>query len=123
MKLTELETKLNEKDFDCKFIKINNKTIKQDRLYLSIDKNYQIYFVDVDSQIFMNVFIQKPKDFDFSNYKQSDDEKAKCRGAKFKVLNILKNEGIDGLEAYENEGDVLLSVPKKDTSTKKKFDL
>ncbi|ABO55665.1 hypothetical protein LA345_16080 [Burkholderia vietnamiensis] len=123
MKLTELETKLNEKQFECKLVKINNKTIKQDRLYLSIDKNYSIYFIDVDSKIFMNIFVSRPKDFDFSNYKQSDEEKAKCRGAKFKVLNILKNEGIDGLETYANESDVLLYIPKSDTSNKKKFEL
>ncbi|MDN8026740.1 hypothetical protein QZN10_39665 [Burkholderia contaminans] len=123
MKLTELETKLGEKDFDCKFVKINNKTIKQDRLYLSVDKNYQIYFVDVEGQIFMNVFVQKPKDFDFKNYKQSDEEKEKCRSAKFKVLNILKQEGIDGIENYASESDVLLSFPKKDATNKKKFDL
>ena len=119
MKLDQLQALLEEKNFSVKFVKINNEKTKQERVYLEINKEFKFHFAMFEDKPFLYVFINHPKGFDYTGYKQTDEEKAKCKTAKFKVLNALYNERIEGLEDYENEEAVLLA-PK---SSKKKIDL
>jgi hypothetical protein len=119
MKLEKLKEILEEKEYAVELVKVNNAKTKQDRLYLKINSSFKIHFAEFEDSLFMYVFINHPKGFDYTNYKQTDDEKARCRTAKFNALNLLYEERIEGLEDYETEEAVLLS-PK---SGKKKFDL
>lgn len=124
MKLKELETKLVEKDFDAKIVKINSDKTEQERIYLNLDKAFSTYFIEFEAKPFLYVYINRPKGFDYSKIKELGEEKlneesSKCKNAKFKILNILKQEGIEGIEFYENESD----VPLKPVSKKKKIEL
>lgn len=124
MKLKDLETKLVEKDFDVKFVKVDTDKVKQERIYLNLDKSFSTYFIDFEGKLFLYVYINRPKGFDYSKIKELgeevlNEESSKCRSAKMKILNILKQEGIEGVEFYGNESDVQL----KPVSKKKKIEL
>ncbi len=124
MKLKDLETKLVEKDFDVKFVKVDTDKVKQERIYLNLDKAFSTYFIDFEGKPFLYVYISRQKGFDYSTIKTFseevlNEENSKCRSAKLKILNILKQEGIEGVEFYENESD----VPLKPASKKKKIEL
>jgi hypothetical protein len=116
MKLQELQPKLLSKKISASYTSLNNEFVKQERLYLNIHEQFQVYFVSFQEKPFLKVYIQRPKDFDFRNIKQSTLETERCKKAKLQFLSALKNLelGIDGLESYEKWEDVLLS-PKSDS--------
>ncbi|HDR9039767.1 TPA: hypothetical protein QDA96_000389 [Burkholderia vietnamiensis] len=61
MKLKDLETKLVEKDFDVKFVKVDTDKVKQERIYLNLDKAFSTYFIDFEGKPFLYVYIVKTK--------------------------------------------------------------
>ena len=115
MKLQDLQTKLIEKKIYASYVKLNNEHIKQERVYLNINEQFQVYFINFKEKPFLKVYIARPKDFDYKNIKQSELETERCKKAKLQFLMALKNLalGIEDLESYEKWDDVLLS-PKSD---------
>ena len=116
MKLEDLQIKLNEKKITATYSKLNNEFVKQERVYLNINEQFQVYFIKAKEKPFLKVYIQRPKGFDFKNIKQSDLETEKCKKAKFQFLAMFKKLELDieNLEEYENWSSVLLS-PKSDS--------
>lgn len=125
MKLTELHALLEENGYVPQFktiektieIEGKQKTIKIDRIYLNeSSKSCQLYFEG--SNPFLYVFLKQAKGFDFKTYKQSDEDKQKCRKAKFELLNLLKEDGFKGIEEYASAEETLL-FPKRPEPKKK----
>ena len=121
MKLQELQIKLSEKEISATYKKISNEHLNQERVYLNINKQFQVYFIEFDKKLFLKVYIQRPADFDYKGIKQSDLETERCKKAKLQILLFLKNLDlkIEDLETYEKWNDVLLA-PK---SNKKKIEI
>ncbi|WP_139093286.1 hypothetical protein [Delftia sp. JD2] len=115
MKLQELQTRLTEKKINSTYSKISNEFVNQERVYLNINKQFLVYFIQFDDKPFLKVYIQRPKNFDFKNIKQSELETERCKKAKLQFLNAIKflESGIQNLEEYENWNDVQLS-PKSE---------
>jgi hypothetical protein len=87
---------------------IDNKTTKQDRLYVTLSDSYDTWLIEYEDNFFMNIYIKRPKDFDFTQ-KQTEEEKEACKSAKFILLNELINtHGLKGIELYTDSKDVLL---------------
>lgn len=119
--LENLAETLNLKSIDSSFKSIKNEHIAQDRVYLNLNKQYQIYFIEFENKPFLKVYIQRAKGFDYKNVKQSELETEQCKKAKLQILQFLKNQNveIDNLETYDKQENVLL-VPK---SSKKKIEI
>lgn len=119
--LEQLTEKLNLKSIDSTFKAIENEHIKQERVYLNLNKQYQIYFIMFEDKPFLKVYIQRAKGFDYKNIKQSDLETEQCKKAKLQILLFLKNQEVEikDLETYDKQENVLL-VPK---SSKKKIEI
>ncbi|MBC7747708.1 MAG: hypothetical protein H7Z76_03855 [Methylotenera sp.] len=119
--LKKIEEQLNEKEIKSNLKKINTEKINQERVYVNINKQFLIYFVEFEKKPFLKVFIQRPAGFDYSGVKQSELETERCKKAKQQILLFIRNHGveIENLENYTDEKTVLL-VP---TSTKKKIDI
>ncbi|PMP82258.1 MAG: hypothetical protein C0175_03915 [Caldisericum exile] len=121
MKLQELQEQLSEKEFSATYKKISNDTVKQERVYLNVNKQYQVFFIDFEDKPFLKVYIKRPEGFDFKNIKQSELETEMCKKAKFQILKLIRNQQVEikNLEAYEKWEDVLIA-PK---SGKKKIEI
>ena len=119
--LEQLTEKLNLKSIDSTFKSIENEHIKQERVYLNLNKQYQIYFIMFEDKPFLKVYIQRAKGFDYKNIKQSDLETEQCKKAKLQILLFLRNQEVEikDLEIYDKQENVLL-VPK---SSKKKIEI
>lgn len=119
--LEQLTEKLNLKSIDSTFKSIENEHIKQERVYLNLNKQYQIYFIMFEDKPFLKVYIQRAKGFDYKNIKQSDLETEQCKKAKLQILLFLRNQEVEikDLEVYDKQENVLL-VPK---SSKKKIEI
>lgn len=46
MKLQELQNKLIEKKIYASYVKLNNEHVKQERVYLNINEQFQVYFIN-----------------------------------------------------------------------------
>lgn len=119
--LKEIENQLTDKEIKANLKLINNDATKQERVYLNINKQFLVYFIEFEKKPFLKVYIQRPEGFDFKGVKQSDLETERCKKAKFQILNFLKTNlvEIENIESYADETQVILS-PK---STKKKIEI
>lgn len=119
--LEQLQTELETKDISASYRKIKNEKIEQERVYMNLDKKFLTYFILYENKLFLKVYIARPQGFNFTGIKQSQDETDRCKKAKLKLLEFIKENAVTSfeLEAYENWNTVNLS-PK---SSKAKLDL
>jgi hypothetical protein len=91
-------------------VSVNLKEMKDEsmRLYVRLDKQFTIYFIEWDEEPFLKVYIARSYGFDYRGLKQSDLENDRCKVAKLEVLQQLKAFGIDGLEEYSDWQSVKL---------------
>jgi hypothetical protein len=120
MKLTDLEIALDAKGYDVLYVEVAK---KQDRLYLDLEekknRKFNVYFADSQGSPFLYVFTNRPNEIKH-NIEQTDDEKIQCIEAKFRILKLLKSDGIKGTEQYKTIDAVPLTPqPNK----KKRIDL
>lgn len=121
MDLQKLQEELDSMSYSTSLKQVINEAKKtaETRLYLNISREVTSYFIIFESKPFLKVFIQRPKDFNYAGYKQTEDDNTKCKNAKFKILNALSDSGISGIEHY-NSSDETQITPK---SSAKKIDL
>ena len=122
MKLLEqLEKQLEEKRISAKFKSINTEKINQERVYVNLDKAFQTYFIEFENKLFLKVYIQRAKGFNFSGIKQSELETERCIKAKLAMLIFMRNQNImnESLETATTIDEISIS-PK---SSKVKLDL
>lgn len=104
--LVELEKALEKKGYEATYVEINNKTIKQNRVYLDLEnkktRKFIFYFAVFEGKLFLYVFLNRPYGFDYTNFKQTEEEKKRCLEAKFGVLKLMNAEGIKGIEQHES---------------------
>jgi hypothetical protein len=121
MKIEQFEKILNESEYDTKIVKIPAKielgTKEEERVYIEVTNKYSIYFTAFEKIFVMKVFIKRPKDAPKS--KQTEEENKQCIEAKFKLLNVLRADGIEHIEHYDSVETTFMQ-PK---SAKKKIDL
>lgn len=111
MKLEQFEKQFTDSDYATRIIKIDKDGIKEDRLYLEVHDSYSIFFTAFEKIFVMKVFIKRPKDAPYS--KQTDEENKKCLEAKFKLLGVLRAEGIEFIEHYDSLDKVVMMPRKK----------
>ena len=119
--LEKLQQELDGKEISVTYKKIKNEKVEQERVYINLDKQFLTYFIIFEENLFLKVYIARPKGFDFTGVKQSAEETERCKKAKLKILDFLKKENATSLtlEKYEAWNKVNLTP----TSSKKKLDL
>jgi hypothetical protein len=99
MELRRLGDLLGEKK-----ITVNLKEMKDSsvRLYVRIDVQFTIYFIQWDGKPFLKVYINRGHGYDYKGQKQSELENQRCRKAKFQILKAFAEKYIPevGLEQY-----------------------
>ncbi|MFA1584659.1 hypothetical protein ABZR37_03460 [Achromobacter ruhlandii] len=110
MKLEELERQLKDANIDCYIYTTKS---NEDRLKIIVDEKYDSYFVVGNIEYFLNVWIKRAKGFDYKNHKQTQDELKLLSSVKFKLLNLLYDNGIrNGIETYVDENATKLFQTK-----------
>ena len=109
--LEQLEKDLKSKLISAKLKLINTENINQSRVYVNLDKQFQTYFIEFEEKLFLKVYIQRMKGYDFSGLKQSDLETERCRKAKLNMLMFLRTQEImlDKLETSNSVEEILIS--------------
>ncbi|MFY2797915.1 hypothetical protein ACOTJJ_30275 [Achromobacter xylosoxidans] len=111
MKLEELEQQLKDANIDCYIYTTKS---NEDRLKVIVDEKYDSYFTVNNNEYFLNVWIKRAKGFDYKSHKQTADELKLLSSVKFKLLNLLYDNGIrTGIETYVDESGTKL-FPTKD---------
>lgn len=110
MKLEQFEKQFTDSDYATRTYKYEKDGIKEERLYLEANDAYSIYFVQFEKIFVMKVFLKRPKDAPYT--KQTEEENKKCLEAKFKLLNVLRADGIEFIEQYDSLEKVVM-MPKK----------
>jgi len=122
MNMKQLQEDLEQKNLSAKFVHIKNSTTDQQRVYLNVNPNFDIYFIEFESKLFLHVWVKRPKDF-YPTVSKSAEEEAKELGvrrkAKFTLLAKFKELGIEKLEEFSSESEVNL----KPKTQKLKLDL
>lgn len=94
-------------------ISVNLKEMKDNsvRLYVRIDVQFTIYFIQWDGKPFLKVYINRGYGYDYKGQKQSDLENQRCRKAKFEILKQFREKFIPEvkLEQYDTWEDAKLS--------------
>jgi len=94
-------------------VSVNLKEMKDKsaRLYVRIDEQFTIYFIQWDGNPFLRVYINRGYGFDYKGHKQSELENQRCRKAKFEILRQFRETYIPQviLEQYSSWEDVKLS--------------
>ena len=93
-------------------VSVNLKEMKDKsmRLYVRIDVQFTIYFVQWDGMPFLKVYINHGHGHDYKGLKQSELENERCRKAKHQILKLFKQKYIPEaqLEEYSEWNDVKL---------------
>ncbi|MEX3628398.1 MAG: hypothetical protein VB138_01850 [Burkholderia sp.] len=122
MNMKQLQEDLEQKNLSAKFVHIKNSTTDQQRVYLNVNSNFDIYFIGFESRLFLHVWVKRPKDFDPTVSKSAEEEAKELavrRKAKFTLLTKFKELGIEKIEEYSSESEVNL----KPKTQKLKLDL
>jgi len=90
MELRRLGDLLSEKK-----VSVNLKDMKDGstRLYVRVDVQFTIYFIQWDGRPFLKVYIARPYGFDYKGLKQSELENERCKNA-----NTAEQAGAAGTE-------------------------
>lgn len=109
--LETLAAKFDEKNIRATYKKIKTEKVEQERLYVELNKQFNIYFIEFEKKPFLKVYIARPKGFDYVGIKQSDEETLRCKKAKLQIITFINNSQIEiaNLEKYDKAENVLLS--------------
>jgi hypothetical protein len=104
----KLEEELEQRGYQATYVEHPQ---AGNKVYLDIDKKFTLYFAEYEKRCFLYVFINRPKDFE-GDKKHTEEERQRCKEAKFKVLKLLNDEGITEIEKCESIENVLFSPQK-----------
>lgn len=107
MDLRELGDLLKERKISVNLKQMKDKSM---RLYVRIDFQFTIYFIEWDGVPFLKVYINHGHGYDYKGIKQSELENERCRKAKHEILRQFKEKYIPEaqLEHYSEWSEVKL---------------